>query len=57
MARRPSFLGPARRFGYVKLPGKSKRWRNEVTGETISDRKMSDIAREARLGEKTTKVR
>jgi hypothetical protein len=37
---------PSRRFGFVKLPGKSKRWRNENNpdfpiGATISDRAMS----------------
>jgi hypothetical protein len=51
---------PPRRFGFVKLPGASKRWRNESNPDfardaTISDRKMSDLAREERLGEKTTK--
>jgi hypothetical protein len=45
----------SRRFGYVSLGGTSKRWRDETTGAIISNRKMSDIAREARLGEKTTK--
>ena len=63
MAKRPIPPSPARalgrsppqRFGYEKLPGASKRWRNLETGQTISDRKMSDLAREARLGEKTTK--
>ncbi len=37
---------PSRRFGFVKLPGKAKRWRNENNpdfpiGATISDRAMS----------------
>jgi hypothetical protein len=50
---------PSRRFGFVK-EGPSKRWRNEsnptfALGATISDRKMSDLSREARLGETTTK--
>lgn len=52
-SRRPG--QPRERFGYVFLGGKAKRWRNEETGQTISDRKMADIARETRLGEKTTK--
>jgi hypothetical protein len=63
MAKRPMPPGlsralgrsPPQRFGYEKLQGASKRWRNLETGQTISDRKMSDISREARLGEKTTK--
>jgi hypothetical protein len=51
---------PARRYGFVKLPGKSKRWRNEsnpnfAPDATISDRKMSDLAREERLGERVSK--
>jgi hypothetical protein len=50
MARRPS-----QRFGYIALGGTSGRYRDVETGETISNRKMSDIVREARLGEKTTK--
>ena len=33
---------------FEKLPGKSKRWRNIATGETISDRTMSGLSREAR---------
>jgi hypothetical protein len=41
---------PSRRFGFVKLPGKSKRWRNENNpdfpiGATISDRAMSGLSR------------
>jgi hypothetical protein len=52
MAKRPSWLPPKpnepRRFGYVKLPGPAKRWRDPETGETISDRKMADLARRAR---------
>jgi hypothetical protein len=63
MAKRPIPPGlaralgrsPPQRFGYEKLPGASKRWRDLETGETISDRKMSNLARERRLGEKTTK--
>jgi hypothetical protein len=63
MAKRPIPAGlarahgrsPPQRFGYEKLPGASKRWRNLESGETISDRKMADMSREARLGEKTTK--
>jgi hypothetical protein len=35
---------------FEKLPGKSKRWRNIATGETISDRTMSGLSRKARLG-------
>jgi hypothetical protein len=35
---------------FEKLPGKSKRWRNTATGATISDRTMSGLTREARLG-------
>ncbi len=54
------FRQPSRRFGFVKLPGTSKRWRNESNPDferssTISERKMSDLVRERRLGEKTTK--
>jgi hypothetical protein len=46
---------PSRRFGFVKLPGKSKRWRNQNNpdfpiGETISDRKMSGLSRSLRFG-------
>jgi hypothetical protein len=62
MARRsrPPPRQSTSRFGFVKLPGKSKRWRNESNpgfagGATISDRKMSGLGREARLGERTTK--
>ena len=29
---------------FEKLPGKSKRWRNIATGETISDRKMHKLS-------------
>ena len=29
---------------FEKLPGKSKRWRNIATGETISDRKMHRLS-------------
>jgi hypothetical protein len=41
---------PSRRFGFVKLPGKSKRWRNESNpdfpiGAEISDRAMSGVSR------------
>jgi hypothetical protein len=51
---------PSRRFGFVKLPGKAKRWRNESNpafepGATISDRKMSDIVREGRIGFRVSK--
>ena len=45
---------PSRRFGFVKLPGKSKRWRNEsnpdfAIGATISDRAMSGLSRSLRF--------
>ena len=45
---------PSRRFGFVKLPGKSKRWRNENNpdfpiGATISDRAMSGLSRSLRF--------
>ena len=45
---------PTRRFGFVKLPGKSKRWRNENNpdfpiGATISDRAMSGLSRSLRF--------
>jgi hypothetical protein len=51
---------PSRRFGFVKQPGKAKRWHNEsnpdfAPGATISDRQMSNLSRETRLGEATTK--
>jgi hypothetical protein len=51
---------PSRRFGFVKQPGKAKRWHNEsnpdfAPGATISDRQMSNLTRETRLGEATTK--
>jgi hypothetical protein len=57
-----SHRSPSRRFGFVKETGKSKRWRNEdnpnfARGETISDRKMSGLSREARTGEKISKER
>ena len=42
---------------FEKLPGKSKRWRNIATGETISDRKMSGLMREARLRMSVSKER
>ena len=46
---------PSRRLGFVKLPGKAKRWRNESNpefpiGATISDRTMSGLARSLRFG-------
>ena len=49
---------PSRRFGFVKLPGKSKRWRNENNpdfpiGATISDRAMSGLSRSLRLAGQT----
>ena len=52
--------GPSRRFGFIKLLGKSKRWRNEsnpnfAADATISDRTMSGLAREERLGERVSK--
>jgi hypothetical protein len=52
--------GPARRYGFVKLPGRSKRWRNEsnpnfAPDAAISDRTMSGLAREERLGEPVSK--
>jgi hypothetical protein len=45
---------PSRRFGFVKLPGKAKRWRNESNpdfpvGATISDRAMSGLSRSMRF--------
>jgi hypothetical protein len=64
MAQKPKTFhrSPSRRFGFVKETGKSKRWRNETNpdfarGETISDRKMSGLSREARTGEKLSKER
>jgi hypothetical protein len=54
---------PSRRFGFVKLPGKSKRWRNESNpdfpiGATISDRAMSGLSRSLRFaGETVSKER
>lgn len=58
--RRRGLRRPSRRFGFIKEPGKAKRWRNESNpafepGATISDRKMSDIAREGRIGFKISK--
>ena len=49
---------PSRRFGFVKLPGKSKRWRNENNpdfpiGATISDRAMSGLSRSLRFAGRT----
>ena len=49
---------PSRRFGFVKLPGKSKRWRNENNpdfpiGATISDRAMSGLSRSLRFAGQT----
>jgi hypothetical protein len=49
---------PSRRFGFVKLPGKSKRWRNENNpdfpiGATISDRAMSGLSRGLRFAGQT----
>ena len=51
---------PSRRFGFVKQPGKAKRWHNESNPDfapeaTISDRQMSGLSRERRTGEKMTK--
>jgi hypothetical protein len=45
---------PSRRFGFVKLPGKAKRWRNESNpdfpvGATVSDRAMSGLSRSLRF--------
>jgi hypothetical protein len=45
---------PSRRFGFIKLPGKAKRWRNENNpdfpiGATISDRAMSGLSRSLRF--------
>ena len=54
---------PSRRFGFVKLPGKSKRWRNENNpdfpiGSKISDRAMSGLSRSLRFaGETVSKER
>jgi hypothetical protein len=44
---------PSHRVGFVKLPGKAKRWRNESNpdfpiGATISDRAMSGLRRAER---------
>ena len=49
---------PSRRFGFVKLPGKAKRWRNESNpdfpvGATISDRAMSGLSRSLRFAGRT----
>ena len=46
---------PSRRFGFVKLRGKAKRWRNESNpdfpiGAEISDRAMTGLSRSLRLG-------
>ena len=48
---------PTSRYGYVSLGGLSKRFRNEATGEVISNRKMSNIIRERELGAKISKER
>jgi hypothetical protein len=54
---------PSRRFGFVKLPGKAKRWRNENNpnfpiGTTISDRAMSGLSRSLRFaGQEISKER
>jgi hypothetical protein len=54
---------PSRHFGFVKLPGKAKRWRNENNpdfpiGATISDRAMSGLSRSLRFaGEVISKER
>jgi hypothetical protein len=47
-APRPPNIRVTAQGAFEKLPGKSKRWRNVATGETISDRKMSGVSREAR---------
>ena len=49
-----------RRYGFVKLPGGSKSWRNESNSNfaldtVISDRTMSGLAREERLGERVSR--
>ena len=49
---------PSHRFGFIKLPGKAKRWRNESNpdfpiGATISDRAMSGLSRSMRLAGQT----
>ena len=49
---------PSRRFGFVKLPGKAKRWRNESNpdfpiGAEISDRAMSGLSRSLRFAGQT----
>jgi hypothetical protein len=44
------------RFGYEKIPGKAKRWRDlNDPNHTISDRAMADLSRQVRLGEKISK--
>jgi hypothetical protein len=45
MARhRPQNIRVTPEGPFEKLPGKSKRWRNIATGETISDRKMHRLS-------------
>ncbi len=60
MTRHSSKRKPPRRFGFVKVKGTTKSWRNVsnpdfAKGATISDRKMSDMVREKRLGVKVSK--
>jgi hypothetical protein len=56
-APRPPNIRVTPQGAFEKLPGTSKRWRNIATGETISDRKMSGLMRESRLGRSVSKER
>ena len=43
-APRPANIRVTPQGAFEKLPGKSKRWRNIATGETISDREMHKLS-------------
>jgi hypothetical protein len=43
-APRPPNIRVTPQGAFEKLPGKSKRWRNIATGETLSDRKMHRLS-------------
>jgi hypothetical protein len=56
----PRTLAACNALGWRRLPGSTANYRNisdtrYPIGATISNRKMSDLSREARLGETTTK--
>jgi hypothetical protein len=66
MAKRPTWLPPRERpaneYGWRRLPGSARNYRNvsdatRPIGQLISERQMTNISRERRLGEKISKER